>query len=107
MPLCGCYIISEILDKDSVFNDPHVIRALNVAAKVMQQVSKNAERRASMPANFGKPWTDEENTELLTVFDAKMPLKEIAAKHGRAHTAIAARLVKLDRLENRAEAWNL
>ena len=97
----------EVLNHDDVLNDPQVIRALSLAAKIMRQTNSRAERKATRPINFGKPWTEVESTELLTRFDNKMSIKDIAAKHGRAHTAIAARLVRLGRVENRAEAWNL
>jgi len=57
----------------------------------------------SLPNNAGRSWTNEEDKELLATFDSGTPVKVIAAKHGRTKGAIAARLVRLGRVKNRAE----
>jgi len=87
----------EVLDHDSVFNNSQVIRALNVAVKLIEQSIKREARKAARPASLGTRWTDEEDAELLTALDSKMLIKDIASKHGRSRFAIEARLVKLGR----------
>ena len=95
----------EILPAQSTFNNPQVIRALFVAAKALERAAKRAERDSSLPGNAGRSWKDEEDKELLATFDAGTPVKAIAAKHGRTQGAIAARLVRLGRIKDRAEVY--
>lgn len=95
----------EILPAQSTFNSPQVIRALFVAGKALDSVAKRAERNNSLPGNAGRSWSDEEDKELLALFDGGTPSKQIAARHGRTQGAIAARLVRLGRIKDRAEVY--
>jgi hypothetical protein len=92
----------EILPSESTFNSPQVIRALFVAVAALDRAVKREERNGSLPDNAGRAWSDEEDKELLVIFDAGTPAKEIAAKHGRTLGAIASRLVRLGRIKDRA-----
>ena len=85
----------EILQPQSTFNNPQVIRALFIAYKALDSAARRADRINSLPENAGRSWSDAEDKELLAIFDAGTPVKEIAAKHGRTQRAIAARLVRL------------
>ena len=49
------------------------------------------------------PWTGAEETQLLREFESKMPSAEIAENHKRTIEAIAARLVKLGKLQSRED----
>lgn len=93
----------EILPAQSTFNNPQVIRALFVALKALDGAARRAERNSSLPGNAGRSWQETEDKDLLASFDAGVPIKEIAAKHGRTQGAIAARLVRLGRIKDRAE----
>lgn len=95
----------EVLPAQSTFNSPQVIRALFVAGKALDSAAKRAERDNSLPGNAGRSWSDEEDKELLAIFDSGTPVKCIAAKHGRTQGAIAARLVRLGRIKDRAEVY--
>ena len=53
------------------------------------------QRRALLPDNVGKPWTQEEEQAVIAAFADKQPVSEIAARHGRTHRAIEARLERL------------
>ncbi|PKM36750.1 MAG: hypothetical protein CVV06_09435 [Gammaproteobacteria bacterium HGW-Gammaproteobacteria-10] len=94
----------EILSEQSTFNRPQVIRALFVAIKALDSAAKRAERTKSLPDNAGRSWSEKEDQELLTLFDSRVPIKDIAQKHGRTQGAIAARLVRLGRIKDRADA---
>jgi hypothetical protein len=93
----------EILPAQSAFNSPSVIRALFVAIKALESAEKRAERDSSLPKNSGRAWSEAEDQELLAIFDIGIPIKEIAAKHGRTQGAIAARLIRLGKIKDRAE----
>lgn len=95
----------EILPAQSALNTPEVIRALFVAGKALEKAAKRADRQDSLASNAGHSWSDEEDKELLSSFDTGNPVKEIAAKHGRTQGAIAARLVRLGRIKERAEVY--
>ena len=95
----------DVLPAQSTFNSPQVIRALFVAGKALDRAAKRAERDNSLPGNAGRSWSDEEDKELLALFDSGAPVKGIAAKHGRTQGAIAARLVRLGRIKDRAEVY--
>ena len=94
----------EILPAQSNFNSPRVIRALFVATKVLERAVKRAERNDMPPCNAGRSWSEIEDTALIASFDAGVPVKKIADKHGRTLGAIASRLVRLGRTQDRAEA---
>ncbi|NOT69609.1 MAG: hypothetical protein HOP04_15150 [Methylophilaceae bacterium] len=96
----------EILPALSTFNNPQVIRALFVALKALDSAAKRAERDRSLPGNAGRPWPEAEDKELLAIFDAGTPIKDIAAKHGRTHGAITSRLVRLGRIKDRVDVDN-
>jgi hypothetical protein len=93
----------EILPAQSTFNNPQVIRALFVAAIALDKAEKRAERDRALPEKAGRSWSETEDHELLAIFDTETPIKEIAAKHGRTTGAIAARLIRLGRIKDRAE----
>jgi hypothetical protein len=95
----------DVLPAQSTFNSPQVIRALFVAGKALDSAAKRAERDNSLPGNAGRSWSDEEDKELLALFDSGAPVKSIAAEHGRTQGAIAARLVRLGRIKDRAEVY--
>lgn len=95
----------EILPTQSIFNSPQVIRALFVAVKALEKAARRAERDSSIPGNAGRPWSDEEDKELLATFDGGTPVRAIAASHGRTQGAIAARLVRLGIIKDRAEVY--
>lgn len=96
----------EILPDQNTLNNPHVIRALFVAAKSLEKTAKRTERDNALPSNAGHSWTESEDTELLANFDAENPIKVIAEKHQRPLGAIAARLVRLGRIKERNEAYS-
>lgn len=84
----------EILPKDSVYNQPDVIRALY---SLLNAVPENTNPNPNTDAlrNAGKPWTEMEDDKLLDEFASKMKVSEIAKEHGRSRGAIDSRLTML------------
>lgn len=95
----------ELLPQQSPFNRPQVIRALFLALSVLNGAARYTERKQSLPANSGRPWSAKEEQALLSLFDSGVPLKEIAQKHGRTMGAIATRLVRLGRIKDYTETY--
>lgn len=75
-----------------LLQSPEVLRALLAGAEALAERAHRAERRASQPANMGKPWTQEEQDRLVAAFEKSTPLAELAVAHGRSLRAIESRL---------------
>lgn len=104
--LIGCLakgidpISGEILPDASPYNQPAVIRALFQAVHALEQPEAPVHKTpGERPGNAGKPWSNEEDQQLLVEFDSEIALKQIAASHARSRGAIHARLVKLGKLQ--------
>lgn len=98
----------EVLPPENVVNSPKVIRALFLASRALAAQSKPQSTRKNKDpslAQAGKPWAQEETQRLLDAFDAGTPIAELARSHGRTKGGIAARLVKLGRIDERSEAY--
>ena len=104
----------EIFERDSPYQSPDVIRALYAAQRALEAKLYGARRaggtaRSAGPhhspsddatkSNAGKPWSAEEDQQLLKEFDADRPIAEIARAHGRTAAGIRARLEKHGKLE--------
>ena len=89
----------EVLAADSPLSNPHVIRALFLAAKALDLMSSKAARSAATPSNAGKAWTDDEDQRLVAAFDAGTSAAALARTHERSTGAITSRLIKLGRLQ--------
>lgn len=92
----------EVLSADSPFNQPDVIRALNLASSVLRAQGPETAAKPgpkTRPVNAGRSWSPEEDAELLAGFDAGTVPRELAAKHGRTNGAIRSRLVKHGRIQ--------
>lgn len=84
----------EELPQGSILQQADVLRALLAGVTALEEGEARAERRAQMPENMGRPWSAEEQEQLMTAFDAGEPLPEIAVRHRRTLRAIEARLEK-------------
>lgn len=96
----------EIFPSDSPYNDPRIIRAVFQALKALERVKDRERREKTLPGNAGKPWTEEEDRVLITAFDRRLPIGEIAEKHQRTQGGIAARLVRLGKISERSDIYN-
>ncbi len=53
----------------------------------------------------GNPWLPHDDRVLLSEFEAVIDIRDIARTLGRTHRALAARLVRLGRIQNREAAY--
>lgn len=94
----------EVFDDDHCFNDPDIIRALFVATDELKKAEWFAKRKDSSQAeksqksadNAGKPWTDDLDAELKSMFLSGKSKKEMGSHFGRSSGAISSRLRKLE-----------
>ena len=84
-----------------------VIRALYVAVRALEMTARSKARanRGRMPANAGKPWSEQEDRELLEKFDAGQSVPELAQAHDRTLAGIQARLERHGRLQVQGLQW--
>jgi hypothetical protein len=92
-------VTGELYPDQSPYAEPRALRALYSAVDLMQKEIDREKRRERLPANFGKPWTTEEDGAIASEFDAGLALAEIARKHQRTHSSIRLRLEKLGKIE--------
>lgn len=90
-PLTG-----EVLPDDHVCNKGEIVRALNCAVGALGR-----KREKSLPENNGKPWTDDLDRELCSLFDIGMKKKDLCAHFACTPGAIESRLVRLGKIERR------
>lgn len=93
----------ETLPKDSVYHSPNVIRALFHAIKALELVKTRKRSEKSSPKNAGKPWNSQEDNMLIQEFEGNLQIRKIAQNHERTTVAIAARLVRLGKIQERAD----
>ena len=83
------------LPSGTVLQQADVLRALLAGVASLEQDAARASRRAQLPRNIGRSWSEEENSKLVASFRAGEKLADVATKHGRTLRAIEARLEKL------------
>lgn len=97
----GCDPTTGEKVEGSVLQHGDVIRALHMALRALETNTRSKARssRARTPANAGKPWTEEEDRELLERFDAGQSVAQLAQAHDRTPAGIHARLERHGRLQ--------
>jgi hypothetical protein len=96
----GCDPTTGEKVEGSVLQHGDVIRALEANTQFKARSS-----RARVPASAGKPWTEEEDRELLEQFDAGQSVAQLAQAHDRTPAGIHARLVRHGRLQGTGPQW--
>lgn len=80
---------------DDITHNSDVIRALLIAAGALDATAARAVRRAQLPENVGRTWSDEEDARLTAGFKAGTAADVLASDHKRTLRAIESRLVRL------------
>ncbi|MBM0107929.1 hypothetical protein JM946_24610 [Steroidobacter sp. S1-65] len=97
----------EMFEVDSPYQSVDVIRALYAAVRALEATARTKSRanRGRMPANAGKPWTEQEDRELLEKFDSGHSVPELAQAHDRTLAGIQARLERHGRVQVQGLQW--
>lgn len=85
----------QALAEDSLYRAPSVVVALN---RALAALVKAGERERNRPANAGKYWSREEETQICHELQRGIDFQEIAKSHNRSVGSIVARLVKLGKI---------
>lgn len=99
-PLTG-----EVLADDDSCNHIEIVRALNT---VLREITiRPRKSNKGQPENAGKPWLTEDDAELCRMFDSGVAKREICNRFKRSDGGIAARLVKLGKIQDRDTFRNM
>jgi hypothetical protein len=91
----------EIFEKDKIFQNPMVVRALFRAIDALKGDIRREKRKKNAPERAGQPWNEKEDEELAKQFDNGMSIKELASRHKRTRVAIESRLERLGKIESK------
>ena len=95
----------EVLPADSVVRRAEIIRALQEAARVLENPARRRADRtwhAPLPPKTGTPWTKEEDRILRDGLANGRSVEELAGDLGRTPNAVATRLERRGRPEEPA-----
>jgi len=93
----------EVFPENSPYQTAQVVRALYASIQALEHQTDADARRANLPANAGKPWTVEEEQQVIKAFEAGQSLSEISNQHLRTYGAIRSRLIKLGEIKETDE----
>jgi hypothetical protein len=88
----------EPLLLDSAYQQPRAVRALNRAVQALEFQQQRDRTRRSLPANAGKPWSNEEDAQICSELRHGVNFQEIARTHNRTAGSIVARLIRLGKI---------
>lgn len=86
---------TQRLPPGSILHTPDVLRALLLALSALEAATARSRRRAALPPNVGREWTEAEDAELRAEVVSCEALQRIAARHGRSIRAIELRMRKI------------
>jgi hypothetical protein len=92
-----------VFSDESPYAEPRTLRALFSAVEIVEKEVEREKRRERLPANFGKPWTENEDGELKKRFEEGMQMPDIARAHARTHSSCRLRLEKLGLIDPHAQ----
>ena len=91
----------ELLPERDSCNQVEIVRALHTVLKSLESAQEKTKK--PQPENAGKPWAKEDEEILCQMFETGCSSKEICNHFGRTKGAIAARLVRLGKIGERAD----
>lgn len=94
-------ITGEVLSEDDSCNQVEIVRALNTVLRVLDRHPQKSSKLS--PENAGKPWIKEDEEILIRMFEQGYTRKDICNYFKRSPGAIASRLVKLGKINERDE----
>lgn len=92
-----------VFENSAALQHPHSVRALNRAVAALEFQQQRERARESMPANAGKPWTNQEDALICDELRRGINFQEIARGHGRTVGSIVARLIRLGKISAAAQ----
>jgi len=97
-------VTGTIFPADSPYQHPDTVRALYHAIRALEtralktDASNPKQPARNLPGNSGKPWSPDDDAQLVSAFAAGQSMEALAATHSRTRFAIEARLAKLGKV---------
>jgi hypothetical protein len=88
----------EIFPQESPYQHPDTVRALVRAIEALERMQRRQVWQETLPEKAGKPWTKDEEDQLIKSYDGGKSIKAIAEEHKRKEGAIRSRLLKLGKI---------
>jgi len=88
----------EIFPENSPYQHPDTVRALFKAIDALRRIQSKQVRQGNIPENAGRPWTEEEDSQLIKSYDGGKSIKTLSEEHKRTDGAIRSRLLKLGKI---------
>lgn len=86
------------LPLDGPYQKPQTVRALGWAVRALEEHAVRTRRQNQLPEHAGRPWSDEEDRQLIARFKAGESAEKMAEQHKRTEHAVRLRLTKLGQL---------
>src|ERR1700722_2960201 len=86
------------LSSDDICQHPQVVRALCEVVHHLRDDKRIDHPEKLALENAGKPWTPDEEAQLVRAFDAGTDIAQLALQHKRTHQAIHGRLYRLGKM---------
>ena len=88
----------EEFPENSPYQNPSVVRALYIAVAALEKENTRKQRQGNLPSKAGKPWSDEEDRQLIDAFVSGISIAELSEMHQRTNGSIQSRLAKHGKL---------
>jgi hypothetical protein len=88
----------DVLTADCLYNHPLAVRALHRAMGALEFQDERERSKKFLPSNAGKPWSNQEDTQICEELRRGMTFEQIAQIHNRTNGSIVARLVRLGKI---------
>ncbi len=88
----------EVLRSDCLYQPPSAVRALHRAIGALEFQEERERTRKFLPANAGKPWTNQEDALICDELRRGLSFEQIAQSHNRTSGSIISRLVRLGKI---------
>jgi hypothetical protein len=92
-------VTGETYPEQSPYAEPRTLRALYAAVDQLEKEVQRQRRHDRHPANFGKPWSEDEDRLLAGEFDAGHTITAMAHAHHRTQSSVRLRLEKLSKIK--------
>ncbi|HEY7352227.1 MAG TPA: hypothetical protein VH596_05615 [Terriglobales bacterium] len=87
-----------VLPGDCLYHHPQAVRALHRAMAALEFQDQRERVKRFLPKNAGKPWSNQEDTQICEELRRGMNFEQIAQLHSRTNGSIIARLVRLGKI---------
>ena len=87
-------LAEDTLTPNQLQQTQQIIKALQLASQALQSKIDANVRKSTLPNNAGKPWSEQEDQQIIEAFNNGESIASIAERHQRTQGSIRSRLSK-------------